>query len=475
MDLSAKTSLKQTGKTVLTRQLLQSIGMLQLSNVELAEKIASELIENPILEEDAENLPESDNDENKVSTVDKELSGDESSFTTKEDWDQTYIDKNMPYDSYDDEKKRSFIENAVAQKETLKEHLTEQASLIAKDESEFQLFEMIITSLDDNGFLTTRPEEIAEAGSFSHENVIEAIFVINYLDPVGCGVANVNDSLIIQTMHVYPDDDILLKILKDYFLDLEKLNYEKIASALGITSAEVIRKSRLVHNLDPFPGLKYSSKKTRYIIPDVDVRYMDGEIIIAMNDDWIPKIKINSYYKNILKKKSIDAKLSDYLKNKMQSANNLLSSIANRKATIVKVISAVMEHQRDFLINGSGHLKPLVYTDIAREVGLHESTISRTANNKFAQTPWGVFELKHFFVSKLKSQNTADHSSEEVMNIIKGIIANEDPENPVSDLQIYNQLNRKGINIARRTIAKYRNSLNISSSNIRKKLNLIKS
>jgi RNA polymerase sigma-54 factor len=476
MDLSAKISLKQTGKLTLTRQLVNSIELLQLSNVDLAEKIASELMENPVLEEENSLVLQasSDNERELLSTVDKELSGDESAFKIKEAWDAEYDEKSTPYDSYDDDNKRSFIENAVAQKESLNEHLIKQASLIAKDTSELLLLETIITSLDDNGFLTINPEEIAKAGPFDIQKVNDAIAVVNYLDPIGCGAQNVNESLIIQAMQVYPDDEILLKILNDYFIDLEKLDYGKIAASLHISTAEVIRKSKLVHNLEPFPGIKYSLKKTKYIIPDIDVKYLDCHIIISVNDDWIPKIKINSYYKNILKKKPADPKLLEYLGNKLQSANNLLASISNRRETITKVVEAIMEHQREFLAHGAGHLKPLVYADIAEEVGLHESTISRTSTNKFVQTPWGVFELKYFFVSKLKSQNNAEHSSEEVMTIIKEIVANEDPLNPVSDLDILNTLQKKNINIARRTIAKYRARLNIAPSNMRKKLNFIK-
>jgi RNA polymerase sigma-54 factor len=476
MDLSAKISLKQTGKLTLTRQLVNSIELLQLSNVELAEKIASELMENPVLEEENSLVLQasSENERELLSTVDKELSGNESAFKIKEAWDAEYDEKSTPYDSYDDDSKRSFIENAVAQKESLNEHLIKQASLIAKNESELLLLETIITSLNDNGFLTINPEEIIKAGSFDIQKVNDAIAVVNYLDPIGCGARNVNESLIIQAMQVYPDDEILLTILRNYFIDLEKLDYVKIAAALHISNAEVIRKSKLVHNLEPFPGIKYSLKKTKYIIPDIDVKYLDGNIIISLNDDWIPKIKINSYYKNILKKKPVDPKLLEYLNNKLQSANNLLVSISNRRETVTKVVGAIMEHQREFLVCGSGHLKPLVYADIADEVGLHESTISRTATNKFAQTPWGVFELKYFFVSKLKSQNNTEHSSDEVMTLIKGIVAYEDPRNPVSDLDILNTLQKKGINIARRTIAKYRAQLNIAPSNMRKKLNFIK-
>jgi RNA polymerase sigma-54 factor len=482
MELGIKTSLKQTGRLALTQQLVQSIEMLQLSNLELAEKISSELIENPVLEEENTELqmsPDDDkeNDKELLSDVSKELSGDDLYFQKREDINTVYEEtgSTTSYDASDGDRKRSFIENAVAQQETLNEHLNNQAMLLAKNESEFSLLQSIITSLDDNGFLNTIPEEIAESESIDVKTVREAIGIINNLDPIGCGAKNVNESLIIQAMNVYPDDPVLLKILQEHFIDLEKLEYQKIASALNISTAEVIRKSRLIQNLNPFPGLKYSPKKTRYIIPDIEIGIVDGEVIVTINDEWIPKIRISSYYKNILKQRSIDKKLVEYLRAKIQSASNLLSGISNRRNTITKVVNAIMRHQRDFLIKGVGNLKPLVYADIAMEVGMHESTISRVANNKFAQTPWGVFELKYFFVSKLKSQNDVDHSSEEVMSLIKEIIGGEDPLNPVSDEEILQKLQTRNINISRRTITKYRSALNILSSNMRKKFNLIKS
>ncbi|MBN2039126.1 MAG: RNA polymerase factor sigma-54 [Spirochaetes bacterium] len=475
MDISARISLKQTNKLTLTQNLVQSIEMLQLSNVELAEKISLELAENPVLEEDniAVQQPSNSSDSELFSSVGKELSGDDTSIKGREDW-QEESGATTSYDASYDDKKRNFIENAVAQKESLKEHLITQASLIAKDQSELFLLTSIITSLDDNGFLASGIEEIAKESNVNIDEIRNAVKIINDLDPIGCGAANISETLLIQAEKLYPDDEVLLQILKHHFLDLEKLNYGKIASALHITSAEVIRKSKLVHNLDPFPGVKYSLKKIRYIIPDIEVRYIDGEIIVGINDDWIPKIRINNYYKNLLKQKKIDDKIADYVKEKLNSATNLLRSISTRRESIIRVVTAIMEHQIDFLIKGTGHLKPLVYADIAQELGLHESTISRVSNNKFVQTPWGIFEIKYFFVSKLKSDNIEDHSSDEVMSLIKEIIANENPSKPVSDAEILKELQKKDINVARRTIAKYRSILNISSSSVRKKLNLIK-
>jgi RNA polymerase sigma-54 factor len=475
MELSNKLEIKQTNKLTLNQQLVQSIEMLQLSNMELAEKISFELVENPVLEEESTvSVQTSDeSDIELLASVGKELSGDDTVLQRDEEWSRDSAVTS--YDACDGDRKRNFIENAVAQRESLKEHLISQANIIAKDQTELSLLVDIITSLNDNGFLTTTPEIIAEENSIEIKKIIDAIGIVNSLDPVGCGASCIRDSLLIQARHIYPDDEILLRILEDHFTDLEKLDYGKIANSLHITPGEIIKKSRLIQNLDPFPGVKYSLKKTRFIIPDIEVKLIDGEIFVGINDDWIPKIRINSYYGSLLKKKTIDNKLALYIRDKIYSANHLLRSISTRRETIIKVVTAIMEHQRDFLIHGAGHLRPLVYTDIAIEVGLHESTVGRVANNKFVQTPWGIFEVKYFFVSRLKSKNCEEHSSEEVMNLIKEIVAGEDPAKPVSDSEIWKKLQAGGINIARRTISKYRSVLNISSSNVRKKINLIKS
>jgi RNA polymerase sigma-54 factor len=262
-------------------------------------------------------------------------------------------------------------------------------------------------------------------------------------------------------------------ILLNYFNDLEKLNYDRIAKGLNISINDIIQKTKIIQTLDPFPGRQYASKKIRYIIPDIEVKCIDDEIIINLNDDWVPKIGINTFYINLLRKKNIEKNVKEYIQEKMQSAKYLMKNISSRRDTIIKVVKSIMEQQVEFLKKGPGHLKPLIHTDISSKVGLHESTISRATSNKFVQTSWGVFELKYFFVSRIKSSDE-NISSDEVMNLIKDILSGENPENPFSDEDILVKLKKSGIEVARRTISKYRGLLNIPSSNKRKKLNLIK-
>ncbi|MCU0821470.1 MAG: RNA polymerase factor sigma-54 [Spirochaetes bacterium] len=479
MAISTKTVIKQTQKIALTQRLIQSINLLQLSNMELAEKISDELLENPVLEEDTVAItPETvsgDRDIDLISGITKELSGDDSVLQKNEDNEMTYdnFNENQYAETAEDDRKRSFIENAIIQEETLKEHLGAQAHLLIDDDSELSLIDSIISSLDDNGFLISPKDDISRENNVAVEMVEKAISFINTLDPAGCGAANVHESLRIQAKILYPGDELLHRLLNDHFTDLEKMQHEKIEKALHINTRELIEKNRLIQNLNPFPGRFYGAKNIKYIIPDIEVKLIADEIHTSLNDDWIPGIRINSYYKNIFNKKDIDKNLRHYLKEKIQSAKYLVESISNRRDTIIKIVRAIMECQREFLMNGTGYLKPLVYSEIAKETGMHESTVSRVANNKYVQTPWGIFELKSFFSSRLKSENETSHSSDEVINLIKNIIENESPQNPFTDEEIVNLLKEKNINIARRTIAKYRGIINISSSNIRKKINKI--
>lgn len=477
MPVSLKVGLKQKQKLIMTQSQLQAIELLQLSTIELSEKISEELVENPVIEDDSQSMPLPDTVEmSSQNNVSKNLNENEFEFSRKDEQlnyfgdssDSGYMNKD------DDDKKRKFFENAVAVEESLSEHLLWQARLTAKDADELFIYQEIITSLDENGFLTMDLSEFI-SDKFNEKEIDEILKAIQVFDPVGCGSKDVQTSLIIQAKHFYPDDKSLNAILEEYFEDLEKLNYDKISKSLNISINEISEKSQLIQNLDPFPGRQYSNKEVKYIIPDIEVKVIDGEIIVNLNDDWVPHIKINSYYINMLKKKNVEKKLKSYIQDKLQSARHLIKNISNRRETIVKVVNAIMRHQENFLLKGPGNLKPLTHIEIADEIEMHESTVSRVTSNKFVQTSWGVFELKYFFVSKLKTSNkNEEQSSDNAMKLIKDIVASEKPEKPYSDEEIMEFLKKAGIEIARRTIAKYRNILNIPSSSRRKKINLIK-
>ncbi len=477
MAQEIKLGQKQTQKLILTQSQRQALELLQLSNIELLERITKELEENPVLEEDnviitpAISAPERD----LIETVSRTLSGNED---TNPDFENaTEVGGDIPDRSdrtySDDSKKRDYIESAVSGGESLTEHLLSQARVSAQDESELTLLEYIITTLDENGLLPLDAETLAEKFAETVERVQKAIASIQLFEPVGCAAASVRESLLIQAAHHHPGDFHLQRIISDHLRDLEHMRYDRIAKILGISEQTVVEKCKLLQTLNPYPGRQFENSTIRYIIPDVDIKYVDGEIIITFNDDWIPPIKINSYYTELLRKKNIEKKLKDFIQDRLLSARSLVKNIQSRRDTILKVVKAIMLHQEAFLAKGPGHLKPLIQAEIAREVGMHESTVSRVTSNKFAQTPWGVFELKHFFASRIKSEDGNERSSDEAASLIRDVIAQENPEKPLSDDEIQARLKKAGIDISRRTIAKYRGNLNIPPSHMRKRQNFI--
>ncbi|MBN2158666.1 MAG: RNA polymerase factor sigma-54 [Spirochaetes bacterium] len=478
MEISLRTGLKQSQKLVMTQSLKQAIELLQLSTIELYERISSELVENPVLEEEAPStFNRAEGDSDIMSGVVRNLSGDESVLAGG---DERRVDFGDASDSgfsgdRDSDRKRDYLEHIIADEESLSEHLQWQARLTARDERELIIYQTIITSLDENGFfcvdpsvLLKDPDQVALAD--------DILATIQHFDPVGCAVPDVRSSLRVQCGHFYPDDEVLQKIISDCFEYFEKLDYRKIARLLNLQVDQVLEKSKIIQSLDPYPGRRYSKRTIRYIIPDIDVKLVDGEIILSLNDDWIPGIRINSYYISLLKKKNIEKKLRDYIQDKMQTARYLIKNIASRRNTILRVVRSIMEHQREFLHRGPGHLKPLTHGDVARELNMHESTVSRVTSNKYVQTCWGVFNLKYFFVSRLKSEGgSGETSSDEAMNLIRDVIDHEDAANPCSDEDIVRILGNAGVKVARRTVAKYRSLLRIPPSNKRKKINKIKS
>jgi len=482
MAASLQLGLKQSHKLVITQSLRQSIEMLQYSTVEIAEKISEELITNPAIEEDQQKQQQTtpNEDISLLSTLNRDLSGDESFSNRSEDRQNIFGDSSdsgysVPHG--DDDRKRQYIENAVAHRETLTEHLLWQARLSSGDENEYLIYQGIITSFDNNGFFMGSLTDFAEEQGIDLKKIEEILLIIQSFDPIGCGVRNVQESLIVQCRCFYPDDQVMDRILNDFFVDLEKLNYETISKKLNIPVKLVIEKSRIIQSLDPFPGTNYSTGEIKYIIPDVDVKLVDAEIIVTLNDDWVPNISVSKYYINLLKKKNIEKKQHDYIQDKVQSARSFIKNITSRRDTIIKVVNSIMRYQRDFLENGPGNLKHLTHFDVAEEIGMHESTVSRVTSNKFIQTSWGVFGLKYFFVSKIKSIDLSDseeHSSDEVKSLMLDVIEKESRSKPLSDEEIVRILRDKGVDIARRTVAKYRSILNIPSSSKRRKINMIK-
>jgi RNA polymerase sigma-54 factor len=361
----------------------------------------------------------------------------------------------------------------VADKETLKEHLLSQARLSDRSGGELSILEAVITSLDDRGFLTRELGEYAADLDVPEERLREAVAEVQCYDPVGCAVWCVEESIEVQARFLYPDDTLLHRVIREHFHDLERLDHGKIAHALHVPVQRIIEKNGIIRDLDPYPGRRFSPGAVNYVLPDIEVKLVSGEIIVILNDDWIPRILVNPYYLSFLGKKNIEKNLKEYIQGKVKSARNLVRNISGRRATIYRVADSIMAHQRAFLEKGPGHLNPLTLGDVAREVNLHESTVSRVTSGKYAQTSWGIFDLKYFFVTKLKSSG-GDASADRAMKRVAEIIGSESADNPHSDEKVAALLASEGIHLARRTVAKYREALGIPASGRRGKINRLK-
>lgn len=469
MKSSMNIGMRQSHKIIMTQTLRQSIEMFQLSTVELAELINREFLENPLLEELNTTIDTDTSEED----INRSLNDEDVDPLSMENEIYTSPDTIHSADSADFDRRRAFIENAVSATESLNDHLLWQARMTAANNREYRLYERIITLLDENGFL---PGNWRSMVRFSDAGRI--IEIIRGFDPVGCATGSVIESLLAQARYYYPDDMLLHNMIADYFHEIEKLDWAGIAKGTGQHVNAVIEKSRLLQNLNPYPGSAFASKTIKYIIPDIEVKLIDGEILLSINDDWLPAIGINSYYESLIAKKNSSKEEREYLTAKLQSAKAFIKNISTRRETILKVSMSIMSRQREFLEKGPGHLRYLTHHDITGETGVHESTVSRVASNKFVQTSWGVFELKYFFVSKIKSSqgdNSGNSSSDRVKGLLLEIIQEEDPNNPCNDEEIASKLKEKGVIVARRTIVKYRGMLNIPYSGKRKKINMIKS
>jgi RNA polymerase sigma-54 factor len=463
---------KQTQKLVMTADLRQSIELLPLSTLELADKIQAELIDNPLLEEVFNpEKPKSPELYSVTEVRDKEKR--ELSKSTEGNLQDMYnIEGPYRHDNEARDKNQSMIE-ASPLREKLSDHLMSQLRLLDITEEELEIGEILISMIDDHGFITTPFEEISKEMNLSLKLLKKVIQNIHQLDPIGIGAANIQQTLIIQARILKPEDENLYILLKDHFKDLEKLDYKKISKAMKISEEKVEQIAKSIKKLEPYPATLYISKKTDYIVPDVVVKETDGEFTIHINDEWIPKISINKEYKNVLVKSCSPAD-KEFITTRVNSAQWLIRSINQRRQTLYRVMNSIIDFQIDFFKNGINDLKPLTLKDIADKLSMHESTVSRITTNKYVQTSWGILELKWFFSSGLKSAEGGKESSKKIHDMIRTLVKEESEDNPLSDQDIVDIMGKRGIEIARRTVAKYRKILKILPSNRRKRIRDLK-
>lgn len=477
MALELRQQLKLTQQLIMTPQLQMAIKLLQLSRQELVDKIKQELEENPALEEVQETLaeeqaPDQKDKDKKDETSVKEVAIEEK-INDDIDW-SNYLDEynspgriNFESESKDTPRYEAFI----ASKESLSDHLLWQFLMTSPSRKETNIGSLIIGNLNRDGYLEISVEEIARMGASDPLTIEKILSLIQTFDPVGIGARDLKECLLIQIKHLKIDDTLVKNIITDHLGNLEKRNYKAICKALKTSIENVIAAVDIIQKLEPKPGREFSDENPQYITPDIYVHKLENDFVVMLNDDGMPKLRVSSFYKkSISHGNKITGEVEDYIQDKLRSAAWLIKSIHQRQKTIYRVMESILKFQRDFFEKGISNLKPMVLRDVAQDIDMHESTISRVTTNKYAYTPQGIFELKYFFNSSIRRVHGGTIASASVQEKIRQIIAGEDPKNPFSDDKISKILEEAHISIARRTVAKYREILKVLPSNRRKQI-----
>lgn len=453
-----RTALVTEQRQTLSPRMLQSIKILALPVAELTEAIQQEIEANPALE-----IVE-DRSVDSLENFNEEKADPEGS--TLEDRDGEYSDSG--YTSYDgdEDSQRKFLEGAVALPETLQEHLLNQLHLLNIPQEQQEIGERLIQNLDDNGFNIIPPKELC--ASTSEETLNEVLNLVQSLDPTGTCTANYQESLLVQA-NLDPDaPEEARLILRDHFQDLEKGKHADIKRALGLREPRYSAVIDYIKTLSPFPGRAFSTEQTRYVVPDLAVRIEDNEFVIELNNELIPVLGVNPFFAEVATSSDETKDTVAFAKRNVERARFFIGSIQQRNATLLKVAQSIVKHQRRFFIEGPTAMQPLSLKEVADDVGVHETTVSRVVNGKYVQTEWGIFELRRFFTTAVPSSaSSGPQSKESVKEVIRGILeqhALSTANSKLSDREIADMLARRGIKIARRTVAKYRNELAMNSS-----------
>jgi len=474
MAISQKLHARLVQKLILTPSLQQAIKLLPMSTLELAELLNQEMVENPLLEE----VPAEEAAQEATPAADAEAEAAKKKKDEKGDtWDDQdyeyffgeYLDEGYRPRQPQEVKELPPIENTLSSKGSLSEHLMWQLDLQQAEDETREIGEAIIGNIDDDGYLAASVDEIAALGPWDVTAVERALEHIQSFDPVGVGARDLQECLLLQVRHLGLEGTPVEALVRDHLRLLQNHRIPELAKALGCEFDEVKHHLEVIKHLDPKPGSRYTPADSQYVIPDVYIVKTEDGYKAMLNEDGLPQLRISPVYRRLLDKGG-DAtdETRAYVKDKFRAALWLLKSVDQRQKTIVKVATSLINFQRAFLDHGIEHLRPLVLRDVATDIGMHESTVSRVVNNKYVHTPQGVYELKFFFHSGISSSYGESVSSVTIKQRIRKIIEAEDVRRPLSDSKIMSMLQHEGLVLARRTIAKYREELKIPTSNQRK-------
>ena len=469
MPIEIRQSLKLTQQPIMTPQLQQAIKLLQLSRMELMDLVRQEEEENPILEEVTD--PTATTEPLAPSPAEEKEARDGEIDIPPMDWRSEGFSRGSGSKGAAEDDDRPTFESFLTKKTTLSDHLLWQLRLNDFTEEERLIGTMIIGNLNEDGILQVPLEEIASQNGFDPATVEGVIRKVQAFDPPGVAARDLRECLLLQAQQVFPGEKLVQKIISDHLGLLAKRGYQAIAKELQVPMEEVVRVTRLISELDPKPGRGFSEENIPYITPDVYVYKVGDEYIVVLNEDGLPKLRINPYYRDILREQAQPSGgAKEYINEKIRSALWLIKSIHQRQRTIYRVAKSIVKFQREFLDKGVACLKPMVLKDVAMDVDMHESTISRVTSNKYVHTPQGIFELKYFFNSSINTARGENIASESVKEKIREILSKEDGQNPYSDQELVEILRKQDILIARRTVTKYREMLGVLPSTRRKQI-----
>jgi len=463
----------QTQRLMITQKMQQAIQILQLSGLELEQYVQQELETNPVLEHlqkepvlESQSVPSSEPAEDHRESADGSFDLDE--YAGQWEWDKRFKEGRDLSHNPDMFQRRQYYEDSITKEESFSSRLLTQLRLATNDDMTYRIGERIIGDIDHRGYFGGSLEEIANSLNVPLANVERVLYLIQRFEPTGVGARDVIECLLLQISVEYPNEPQLIELVAEHLEELEKRQIPKIAKAMNISPERVEELKNMLAVLNPWPGYEYDSEPAQYVTPDVIVEKVDDKFVVYLSDDRIPDLRLSEHYQQMVRDEKVGKKDKQYLREKVESAKWLIRNIAQRQETILRIAKAIVEVQEEFLEKGIDHIKPLTLQEIADKVGVHEATVSRGTRGKYMQTPQGLFELKFFFSCGLRRDSGDAQSSKSVQSLIKKMIDEENKAKPLSDQKIADLLKEQGLNIARRTVTKYREALGILTTTLRK-------